>query len=117
MNGGLKLYVSFTNLEKEGFLMPGYRHLDIKSEDLRSVLAPLMSVGIEQLLPADPAAGCDGTKFSFTLRRAFSSVSFHWWEGGPPEWSTLTQPVRELAPQLRQLSNSALQLTPASGRR
>jgi hypothetical protein len=117
VDDGLKLYVSFTNSEREGFLRPGYDRLDIESNDLRSMLGRLTRISVEQLLPANPMAGLDGTRFSLTLRGGFSSVSFSWWEEGPPEWSSLTHAVRELVPKLRQLSNSALQPSAALTKR
>jgi hypothetical protein len=91
-----KVYVSQTNPDKPGYLLPGYTELAFEQAPFRDLIGQLERAQVGMPLSFQGKSGCDGTGYSLTRRVGFDSVSFSWWEDGPPEWRPLTGPALAL---------------------
>jgi len=101
-NEDLKLYVSVVN--RSGSVGPGYRELAIDPATLTELLASLAEVRVVPWLPERAHSGLDGTSHTLDVAKGFATVSWSWWEDGPPEWRGLTGEVRALIARFKQLA-------------
>ncbi|NMO15754.1 hypothetical protein HPC49_03345 [Pyxidicoccus fallax] len=98
----LTLYVSRTNPDKAGYLLPGYTELVVEQKELASRVEQLEGIPVVTPLRFRGHAGFDGTSYTLTRSDGFDSVSFSWWEEGPSEWTPLTEAVARFIDYLKQ---------------
>jgi hypothetical protein len=103
-----RAYVSYINPERPGYLLPGYRLLDIESDVLIGIAKRLSQISLASLVPEIENMGLGGTTTRVSLRRGFAKADFTWWESGPPEWRDLTKSVESTIVQFFAAPNSPL---------
>ncbi|RKG73432.1 hypothetical protein [Corallococcus terminator] len=107
VDGALKLYVSRTNPEKPGYLLPGYSELACDAARLKAFVEQLELTQVATPLLFKGSSWLDGTSYSLVRSDGFDSVTFRWWEKGPAEWEALTSNVMGFIGYLKQQNPSA----------